>query len=582
MARSTLMERKLYSLLVSGTIGTAIVSAALMSTTLIAGLLLGETAVLAVTLVSPLYSVGAFFSYIISVGLPILYPAAIGRADRKEADRIFGFSLLAAIVTGVLLFAALLLFGDLYLRSYGPDPEVLSLAGQYLVWIRFSLLVLPMVCVLNCAVYADGDAFVYNLAGFAQVGTNLLLSWLLCLRLGIAGISLGFFTALLVSLLLSCLHFPKKTSSLHPGLHFSRRIFRQMLQYGAIDAGTYLSQAAFTLILNYFVILFFGEPYLVMVSVISLLRQLQILLDGAGQGAMPILSVYRGEKNRAGMRLIYDRAERAAVVMGLSLTVLTFLLAFLTPRLLGITDPQIAAYASGGLRIAGLGSLFVSLVFYLTSYDLVIGHLRRGFLFSAMKDVLIAAPAAVLLAIPAGIPGLFAGLAAAPAAVWLINLLYRRKKYSRDPKLCPDVPENACKSRLFGLTVCPEDIVRVRDEAGDFLAAEGLGPKTVNHVMLLIEETFMMVLEKNPGRHVRGECSLILEPGKSVEIIARDDGMPDAPADIRTPEMDAAALRAHLVSSIVENLGVQRMNMNTLGFNRKRFVVEIEDRELLR
>ena len=146
------MSRKFFSMLVSGTLTAIIVSALPMSDSIIAGSILGETAVAGITLVSPLYSLSAFFSSVFSLGVPILYSAEMGRFRRREADRVLGFGLLMALVTGAALFLAVLLFGELYLTGSRQLPAVVEEARDYLSCLRLAMLFLPMNTLLAGAV----------------------------------------------------------------------------------------------------------------------------------------------------------------------------------------------------------------------------------------------------------------------------------------------------------------------------------------------------------------------------------------------------------------------------------------------
>ncbi|MBO6092633.1 MAG: hypothetical protein J6P40_03260, partial [Oscillospiraceae bacterium] len=63
-------------------------------------------------LVLPVYSMASFLAVCISYGVPIQYAAKTGAFQKEEADRCFGVGLTVAIVTGSLMFAAILLGGE--------------------------------------------------------------------------------------------------------------------------------------------------------------------------------------------------------------------------------------------------------------------------------------------------------------------------------------------------------------------------------------------------------------------------------------------------------------------------------------
>lgn len=173
--RKTLMSKKYYSMLVSGTLTMMVVSVLLMSDSVIAGTMIGTDAVAGITLVTPLYSLAAFFGSVFSLGVPIVYATEMGKFNKRGADQAFGFGLLMSLVIGVLLFLAASLLGDVYLRSSAPPEAVLTEARGYLFWMRFTMLLLPLQMLIAAAVYSDGDETISTIANGVQGIGNLRL-----------------------------------------------------------------------------------------------------------------------------------------------------------------------------------------------------------------------------------------------------------------------------------------------------------------------------------------------------------------------------------------------------------------------
>ena len=79
-------------MLPGGTLTYMVVSVLLMSDSVIAGAVVGPDAVAGVTLVTPLYSLAAFFGSIISLGVPIIYANEMGKFNKERADQVFGLA----------------------------------------------------------------------------------------------------------------------------------------------------------------------------------------------------------------------------------------------------------------------------------------------------------------------------------------------------------------------------------------------------------------------------------------------------------------------------------------------------------
>ena len=89
-SKRPLMTRKYLSMLTGATMACLIAYAVLLCDSVISGLMIGEIAVNAVNLVSPIFSAASFFAMIVSLGVPILYTNALGRFRKEEAERISG------------------------------------------------------------------------------------------------------------------------------------------------------------------------------------------------------------------------------------------------------------------------------------------------------------------------------------------------------------------------------------------------------------------------------------------------------------------------------------------------------------
>ena len=103
-SHKTLMSKKFSSMLLSGTLTWMVVSILSMSDSIVAGVAIDSYAVAGVTLVTPIYSLSAFFGSLFSIGVPVLYTIEMGKFNKEKADRIFGTGMLLSILIGSILF----------------------------------------------------------------------------------------------------------------------------------------------------------------------------------------------------------------------------------------------------------------------------------------------------------------------------------------------------------------------------------------------------------------------------------------------------------------------------------------------
>ena len=552
-----------------------VVSVLLMSDSLIAGIMFGADAVAGITLVTPLYSTAAFFGAVFSLGTPIIYSKKMGEAKKEDAEHTFGVALLASLLLSAAMFLLVLLFGNFYLRAYNPSDEVLLQAKGYLLWMKGTILLLPLQLLISSMVYADGDETTSTIANVVQGVGNIVGSIVLSGFMGIQGIGLASFAFNIVSLAILATHFMKKTNTLVLNIFFSIKILWDILRHSIIDASSYLFSAALCAVLSRFITVEFGSAYIILISAITLIREFQMIFDGIGEAILPIISVYLGEECFSGVKRIYREAQKSAIVEGIVVTTAIILVAPLVPRILGVGDAAIANYVIWGIRILALGSTFVSLLYLHTSYDLLVEKILLGLVVSGLRDLFIAAPLGLVFCKMLGLYGLFIAMALAPFIGWLVTTLVLKKKYGDDSPLFLQERSKSKESLLYDVELNPDAIVSVRDDIGEKLNQRGFNNSVVSKTMLLIEELLMSVYEANgvdskeatsgrTSKGVLGECSLLIEPEK-IKIVVRDNGKE---LDLTDVDAGVTSLRSYVLSNLMNEISGNKYHLGVMSFNR--------------
>ena len=121
------------------------------------------------------------------------------------------------------------------------------------------------------------------------------------------------------------------------------------------------------------------------------------------------------------------------------------------------------------------------------------------------------------------------------------------------------------------LLLTQDAVISARDTAEEFLTAHNLPKSTINQVMLTIEETGMLILERNAGKrkNVLAEYTIELEEDERVRIVIRDDGVI---FDVTDEDLDVTSLRSYFVSRLMTTQRL-RKNITTTSFNRSVFNV---------
>jgi Na+-driven multidrug efflux pump len=563
------MIGKYNSMLLGSTLAMMVTSIVLISDSIISGLMLGSDAVVGVTLVVPICSLATFFASLTALGAPLLYNAEMGQFHKRDADRVFGMGLILSVGMGVVLFVLMSLFGAAYLKMSRPSAAVLDQALRYLHLMRFTMLLLPLQMLINSMVYVDGDETVSTVSSITQGIGNVAASLILSRFMGIEGVALGTILFYAVSLGILSVHFLKKSNSLRPRLFFSLKALINMVRYSAFYSGEYLFNSLLLLALSAFVGKYFGAEYLILVSVVNLCRVFQVLFEGVGTAISPIVSVYLGENCFTGVRNIYTVAERTARWESVAITAALLVFAPLTPVLLGISDPTLAALSIRGMRILCLSSYSVGMMYLSSAYYMLLNKTLPALQIVAAWNLVVSVPLTVVMSIWLGLNGFFIGMALAPLATHLVSIFFIHRHFGEDAPLLLKGLETGKEALLYDLTVSPSEITQTRDNIGKALEKRGYDRKTVNRVMLLFEEMFLLICEKNPGDEVQGECALILED-EAIRIIVRDTGVQ---FDLSDADMEVTSLNSYVISTVAERVTSCKQHLMTMSFNRNMFEV---------
>ncbi len=567
------MKKKYFSMLAGGTLSCMVVTVLIILDTVIAGLYIGEKAVTAINLIYPLYSLASFFALFTALGIPITYSAAVGKFDHARAQKLFAFGVVITILTGIIMCILTIALSGVYMEFFGVEPEIDEYARNYLSWMPALFLLLPLQNLISAMVFTDGDESLSVLANVLEAAGNTVFSVLLLQKMGTAGIAAGSVIGIVISISVCLLHFLNKDHNLKLGLYFSKEYFMDLANYGVTDSGVWLFMAVSTGLMNKYVTAYFGMGLLVLVSVFNLMRELQLFFDGIGEAITPILGIYYSEKCYVGVKKIWDLATRTALIEGFVIGALCFALSGQVPGILGISSPIIADYAVMGIRIMSFGLPAASVIFLLTAYYIVIDRIVLSLVVSGLRYTILTLPLALLGGAFFGAEGMFAGIALAPYGALLVIFIYIRIRFGKDAfPLFLDEKEKKVLSFLFEFDLYPEDIARVRDEAENILADCGYERQSVLRAMLLFEEIFMLIYERNPQGNVCAECSIVIKDD-IMKLVGRDDGKE---IDISDEDMRLESFRSYVLSRLISDRDTAAKHLIAMSYNRNMFEMELQ------
>lgn len=555
------IRKQFHSLLLSATMTVAIAVILQVSDIVIGGQVFGENAVSAINLVTPLITMVFFLGSLLPVGTGIMYNYEIGQKDKERAYQFSGQALALSCAIGILACLTSFLGEELYLSAIGTSELLNEYVRAYYKWYRFVFLIFPIFNIFSELVYADGDEIISNISNIVLFVGNISISLFSVFKIGFSGVGLGSFLSYTLATGILILHFFKKNNSIHFKWHISFPDLVKVIKFSIVDSGQFLFYSIAFYFLNILVISGFGEKYLSIATLITTIIEMEIIFQGAGMAITPLISIYRGEKNSNGIKRVLKYGFIAEITEGLIVSAILFVFAGQIPALVGITSPDLVSASSLALRILALGLVFMALVYLYTSYCIVIEKIFLAVLLTFLANLGIFVPLAFLFEKIAGLPGIWIDIGFAPALSCAVIALFIRLRYGKKhfPYL---IDESTYDEYSYDIKLTQDNIIKLRDWCGDVLSRYDTDQKVINRVMLIIEETYMLALQKNK-KQISAETSLYIDDD-NIQLLLRHDG---EIFDSTNDNADIDSFATFFVSCIMEKQK-KRAFFITTGYNR--------------
>ncbi|MCL2696341.1 MAG: MATE family efflux transporter, partial [Clostridiales bacterium] len=355
-----LMERKFNEYLLPTVLISVALSMATVIDSVIVGNLLGETALSAVGLASPvIYGLNALF-LLFAVGGVACASIAKGRREDQNANRIFTLTFGVGSAALLALTAALLAFiGPISLALAQGDAELARLTQAFLTPAVFIGPFMLLTMGLAQFVRADGRPRLAAWVAIAANAVKLVLTYVFIrfLDTGISGAALSTVLGYAAGFLLLLPYFFSKERGFKL-VKIGKGDFGRltgMLRVGLPEALTQGLSFLRALVLNLLIVSLLGALGMtVMTLCINALMIASIVIFGTNDTLLPIVGTLYGEKDWSGIRFTMRAALRFLMIAGVAIALIFLLIPGAVGRLLGITSAEGLALAVPALRLFAL------------------------------------------------------------------------------------------------------------------------------------------------------------------------------------------------------------------------------------
>ena len=558
--------RNFKSLLFAATIAEFAEFAVHLSNNVIAGQLIGEEGISALHLVVPLLSFLLFVTNIVCIGTYICYSFEIGRFNREKAAQYFGQGIILTILIGVIMTGISIIFRNNLIELLAGDHTVNEYVFEYFRFLPVVILLQPITLLLAQMVYVDGDKTVSAAAYICQILGNIIFSWVLCKKIGIAGVSLGTVISFILTLLVLSIHFFRKINTIRFKWYADYKDMLRIAKYSVVKSSSIFFFSLFTAIINTFMLSQGEEEYLPVFAVVMDMVELMVIFDGVEVALAPMFATLHAEHNTKMLGILVRESLKIAFIEGIVMTVLVLLFAKNMAILFGLHDAEKITIAASCLRIMSLSFCAAAVIKLLAGYYLHMEYVKLSIAVCSINGIAAPLIFVVFFVYVFGAVGLGVGMFFSPIfslfmTALIVYILYKKENF---PYLIDKTKDK--NIYMYDISLSQDTVMEITDKIEHLLKENNISGKSLIWVRLFSEEIGMMILEKNINKEISAQYTVDLNSDE-IKLIIRDDGVL---FDITDTDSKISSLRSFVVSGIMEKQEIKFYQITT-GYNRNAF-----------
>ena len=403
---------------------------------------LGANGLAAITICFPAMIIIMSIGILLGQGGATFFSISLGKGQNEIADKTLGNTTSMLLILGGIITIFGSLFLDKLLVLFGASKTVLPFAREYMRIIFGGTLFQVIGMGMNNFLRSDGKPKLSMATMFIGAGINIILDPILIygFRMGMSGAAIATITSQFISMIWSVHHFLKKDAVHRIQKRFLKldlKLCTKIVSLGMPGFLLQLANSSLSLLLNSYLLKYGGDIGVSAMGIVNSLMTLLILpVIGLNQGLQPIVSFNYGAEK-------YDRVKRAvklAIIAGVSITTLGYILSHLVPNLLVSMfnrEPQLLKYGVHALKLWTLCLPVAGFQIIAANFFQAIGMPKRAMFLTLMRQVIALMPCIVILAPIMGIDGILFAAPIADALSTIVTAIFFFpfiKKFSKKDK----------------------------------------------------------------------------------------------------------------------------------------------------
>lgn len=554
--KKTIISERFKSILLAGTFSMIILELIPFASYIIAGNLLGEEAIAAMSLTHPLIRLMEFGGELLAAGSLALISYAAGRGEQHEVNQLYSQTMFLAVTLGAAFSVAMFLFREPILSFWKVSPTLTGYATEFFG----GLIILPtfefLSIFLSSLLLIQGEESLVAKASAVQLIAGVVLQFVLCKMFGLSGLSVAMSLSVVLVVAIDATYLFSERCPLKFGFYLSVKKLREIFGLSFCVAMPELFLTILPVVVNTHLIAMHDEAYITVFAVLNSLLGLAVaMFFGMDDVLQSLACTYIGERNFCGLQKVMSLCVKTALLEGVLVAVVLLAGANFVPQIFAIDEPNLFQPAVDAVRIY---AVFLGTIFFTLTYAFYYMYVERKLLSIFLQSLLLfLLPVACvnIFGDMFGLNGVWFGLGLGialefPINVLLVKLIDMRSDGKLSGLLMID-HEVIARQVSYDIMSTHDEVLSLVHNLQTDLASWQLPERKLRLLELFVEEIGMDAVDRAKQSGENFHVEITITNGAQVELIVRDNG---ELVDVTDVNVAPNSFRRYVVSQVAEHM----------------------------
>lgn len=403
---------------------------------------ISSTALAALNLIMPIYSLETTFGIFLAVGASTHYSFLRAKGQTEEGSRYFTHALVLGVAVSVITAVLTLAFKTEIATVLGANEATLGMCIDYMdAYVSLS----PFIClqmIILSFIRNDGDPKLASMAALGGSIFNLCFDYffIFTLRMGMFGAALATGLSPVIGLLITIPYFKKKRNQFRiVKCRFSKKILSDISNLGMPSLIQGASSGIVMLAFNRQLLAIGGNIAVTAYGIIfNVAVVLQYCMSGISEGVQPLISQSYSIGDKSGIKEFRKMAILSiAAVASVGLAAAVFAADPIITVFNSGKDPVLQQITKSGMRIFFLGLYAYGINHFLGTYFTSVNQSRPANTIAILKTGIVITPLVLILPSFLGLNGVWMSYPLSELLIMIVGLKYLMNDCRRESLISP-------------------------------------------------------------------------------------------------------------------------------------------------